>query len=109
MITKPLLMVRWVDSTTPRLGWIRLVEWEGAGSLDCVSVGYLIADNEKSITVAPHLAYPEDEENCQGSGIIVIPRPAIISISELTCCSDAAAYVAPDRSSDHQEFVPIRS
>ena len=30
----PLVLVRWVDSTSPRMGWIRLSEWGGVGSGD---------------------------------------------------------------------------
>ena len=79
----PLVLVRWVDSTSPRMGWIRLSEWGGVGSLECVSAGYLIAEDERSKTIAPHLAYPEDAEQCMGNGIIVIPTAAIVSVDRL--------------------------
>ena len=75
-----LVRVRWVDSTSPRMGWLRLSEWEGVGSLECVSVGYIIAEDEKSKTIAPHLAYPDDADQCQGNGIITIPCGAIVSV-----------------------------
>ena len=110
--TWPLVLVRWVDSTAPRGCWIRLAEWEGPGSLDCVSVGYLIRDDGKSKSLAPHLAYPDDAEQCQGSGIIVIPVQAILACEILTVSSsrigsghghiDAlTAYAARDHSVDH--------
>ena len=66
------------------MGWISLAERPEIGSLECVSVGYVIAEDEKSKTIAPHLAYPEDDANVQGNGIIVIPRAAILSTELLT-------------------------
>jgi hypothetical protein len=80
----PLVRVRWVDSTSPRMGWIKISAWESVGSLECVSVGYLIAEDERCKTIAPHLAYPDDSEQCQGNGIIVIPTGAIVSVEPLT-------------------------
>jgi hypothetical protein len=80
----PLVRVRWVDSTSPRMGWISLNDLPEIGSLECVSVGYVIAQDERSQTIAPHLAYPDDEANAQGNGIIVIPRAAIISMDVLS-------------------------
>lgn len=98
----PLLLVRWVDSTSPRSGWIRLQKWEGVGSLECVSVGYLISEEANALTLAPHLAYPDDPEQCQGNGIITIPRGAVISAERLTAPCGAAC-AAPGRSSDRPE------
>jgi hypothetical protein len=107
----PLVRVRWVDSSSPRVGWVRLSEWEGVGSLDCVSVGYLIHEDERQKTLAPHLAYPDDAEQCQGNGIIVIPLGAIVSVEALISSRNVAppphpsACAAPDHSSDRPESV----
>jgi hypothetical protein len=83
----PLVRVRWVDSSSPRAGWLRLAEWAGLGSLECVSVGYVIDEDETQKTIAPHIAYPDDEERCQGNGIIVIPVRAIVSVETLISSS----------------------
>lgn len=80
----PLVRIRWLDSSSPRCGWIRLEDWEGVGSLECVSVGYLISERDGAKAIAPHLAYPDDSEQCQGNGIIVIPDGAVVSIEALT-------------------------
>jgi hypothetical protein len=79
----PLVCVRWVDSTSPRQGWLAVQDWQGVGSQECVSVGFLIAHDKKTKTIAPHLAYPDDEAQCQGNGIIVIPSAAITSTEYL--------------------------
>jgi len=50
------------------MGWVRIAEWEGVGSLECVSVDYLIAEDERSRTIAPHLAYPEDGISARVTG-----------------------------------------
>lgn len=104
-----MVRVRWVDSTSPRMGWVRLTEWEGVGSLECESVGYLIAEDAHSKTIAPHLAYPDDGEQCQGNGIIIIPMQAILEIQQLTTCTNcacASADAAADRSSGHLKCEP---
>ena len=102
----PLVKVCWVDSTSPRMGWVNIAEWEGVGSLDCVSVGYLIAEDEKTKTIAPHLAYPEDDEQCQGNGIITIPSAAILSMEQLsTNVSSSSVCAVQDRFSGHPESV----
>jgi hypothetical protein len=82
----PMVRIRWRDSTSPR-GWQPLSEWKGVGSLECVSVGYLYADNDESKTIIPHFSYPDDDDNRQGNGIMVIPTGAIISIECLTVTS----------------------
>ena len=78
----PLVRVRWLDSTAPR-GWQPLADWRGAGTLECISVGYLYAEDEISKTVIPHFAYPAEESNRQGGGIMIIPAGAILSIERL--------------------------
>lgn len=100
----PLVLVRWVDSSSPRMGWQRLSEWKDAGSLECVSVGYIIAEDERSKTIAPHLAYLDDPEQCQGNGIITIPCGAIVSVEPLV--TDASACEASGRSVDRPESAP---
>lgn len=77
-----LVLVRWLDSAAPR-GWQNLGEWQGLGSLDCVSVGFLLSQNAEAVTLMPHVAYPDDEEQRQGNGIMVIPAGAVTSIEAL--------------------------
>ena len=80
----PLVRIRWVDSSSPRMGWTLVSEWEGVGSLECISVGYVINEDDQQKTIAPHLAYPDEPDRCQGNGIIVIPRKAILAVEALT-------------------------
>ena len=96
--TLTLVRVRWLDSSSPRMGWTKISEWSGVGSLECISVGYIIAEDDKQKTIAPHLAYPDEPELCQGNGIIVIPLGAIVSVENLTTFSQVCE--GQDRSVD---------
>jgi hypothetical protein len=100
----PIVVIRWIDSASPQNGWVRLQDWEGVGSLECISVGYLIKDEDGTKTIAPHIAYPDDPAQCQGNGIIVIPDQAVLSVDKLTSFSMVpSACVPAERSSDRLE------
>ncbi len=79
----PLVRIVWLDSVNPTADWHRLSEWRGLGSQECVSVGYLIGDERDSKTIAPHVAFPDEEENCQATGIMIIPTGAVLRIESL--------------------------
>ena len=70
--------------------------------MECVSVGYLVRDEDGKKTIAPHIAYPDDEEQSQANGIMVIPDQAVLSVQRLICLSSLACE-AEVHSSDHQE------
>jgi hypothetical protein len=94
----PLVCVRWLDSSSPN-GWHRLKTWGGVHSMDCVSVGYLIEEDDRSKTIAPHIAFPGELENRQGAGIMVIPAGAIVSVETLSAASRERAGAVAGRSS----------
>jgi hypothetical protein len=94
----PLVRIVWRDSSSPR-GWQTLKDWGGLHSLECESVGYLIAEDHQSKTVVPHIAYPLEEENRQGSGIMVIPAGCIVSVERLVTCSSSRVCGVAGRSS----------
>jgi hypothetical protein len=79
----PLVMIYWLDSCDIA-GWKRLDSWPGVRTLQCVSVGYLIGEDAHSKTISPHLAYPDDETNTSGAGIMVIPTRAITKLTVLS-------------------------
>ena len=86
----PLVLVRWLDSSVPR-GWQNLADWPGVSSLECVSVGFLFAEDKLSKTIIPPFAYPEDEVNRLGSGVLIIPAGCIVSIEKLSVTSACSA------------------
>jgi len=79
----PLVLVVWLDSCAPSSDWHGVVDWNGLGSLECVSVGYLIAEDATSRTIAPHLAYVDEPKDTKACGIMVIPRGATVSLKVL--------------------------
>ena len=104
-----LVLVRWIDSAAPDTGWIRLREYTGVGSMQCLSVGYLIRDDDGRKTIAPHIANPDDEEQRQGTGLMVIPDQAVLSVERLICPSSEPVCVAPVHSFGHEESEPPSS
>ncbi len=75
-------MIHWLDSCDVS-GWKRLSEWQGVRSLECVSVGFVIAEDATTKTVASHIAYPADDDS-QATGIMVIPVAAITKTTVLS-------------------------
>jgi hypothetical protein len=99
---RPLVRVTWLDSASPSADWHSLSEWEGLGSLECVSVGYVIAEDDKAKTIAPHVAYPDEEANCKVCGIMIIPAGAILSIELLGVIPSARASARTSASSSRR-------
>jgi hypothetical protein len=51
--------------------------------LKCVSVGFLLRDDEEAKVLAPKMADVENELNIQASGITTIPTSCVTKISNL--------------------------
>lgn len=75
---RSLWLVRWRDSHTSH-GWRdqKEVDHEPA---PCITVGYVIHDTKKSITLAQSL---QDDNTGNVNGCMVIPRSCITSIRRL--------------------------
>jgi hypothetical protein len=102
----PLVLVPWLDSAAPDANWISLRDYQGIKTLECISVGYLVHEEGGRKTIAPHIAYPDDEEQRQGNGLMVIPDQAILSMERLICLSSASSVCeAEEHSSGHPECV----
>ena len=80
----PLVMIEWVDSIRPESSWVHLADVEHRPPLTCVSVGWLIKDNDDVKALAPNMGGLEDESNVQACGIIRIPTKCILHITRLT-------------------------
>jgi hypothetical protein len=77
-----LVAVEWVDSAQPVSAWQWADDYEMPQIVVCVSVGYLIAETEDAIALAPNLG-DIGRERVQASGIIRLPRAAVRKISYL--------------------------
>lgn len=77
-----LVLVEWEDSARPIPDWQWIEDYSLPETILCRSVGYLIADTDKAIALAPNLG-DITQERVQACGIIRIPRRAIIRMSEI--------------------------
>jgi len=72
-----LVIVEWVDSHITS-GWSR--EKQDDEPQTCVSVGWVVAENERALSVSPHISI---EETPQRNGTMTIPKCSIKRIGEL--------------------------
>ena len=78
----PLVLIEWVDSAQPLGRWLLLSDYERQDAIQCVSVGWLIQDDDLK-ALAPNMGEAHDPDNIQASGIIRIPACAVIRIVRL--------------------------
>lgn len=67
--------VHWVDSLSGT-GWTLTEDYKCDNAVDCFTIGILIDDGEKSVTLAQNIGF-EPEQFCN---TITIPRCAVKSI-----------------------------
>ncbi|MBL8548857.1 MAG: hypothetical protein JNJ73_02650 [Hyphomonadaceae bacterium] len=71
-----LVAVEWEDSARPISAWQWVDDYEMPQIIHCVSVGYLIAETDEALALAPNLG-DVGRPRVQASGIIRIPRSAV--------------------------------
>ncbi|MET4364287.1 hypothetical protein ABIB06_004886 [Bradyrhizobium sp. LB8.2] len=80
-----LVRIEWVDSGQPIPGWQWLSEVQARSAHKCVSVGFLVQDDEQTKVLAPNLSASNGAEDWdQASGLFTIPTVAITKIEKLT-------------------------
>jgi hypothetical protein len=77
-----LVRVEWEDSARPIEAWQWVDDYKLPEIVNCISVGYLIAESKQAIALAPNLGDIQ-RERIQASGIIRIPRSAVRRLIEL--------------------------
>lgn len=86
-----LVLIEWVDSGQPIPGWQWLADLDPRRAHKCVSVGFLVQDDEQTKVLAPNLGSSNgDEEWDQASGLFTIPTAAVTKIERLTSSSISA-------------------
>lgn len=73
-----LVLIEWEDSAQPIAQWQRLEDMELGGIVRCVSVGWLVVDDEEKKVLAPNMG--GGEHNLQACGVIQIPARSITRI-----------------------------
>ena len=71
------LVVEWIDSAQPIGTWMFLDNMPRMEVIECVSVGWLVAETDKVLMLAPNLGDVESEGYAQASGFIRIAKSAV--------------------------------
>ena len=74
-----LVHVRWIDARGAHSEWQELEDLREGRPCLCISVGYVLADDKERMHIVPHLC----DRPKQGCGDMVIPKSAIIKITDL--------------------------
>jgi hypothetical protein len=89
-----LVLIEWVDSGQPIPGWQWLSDLDPRRAHKCVSVGFLVQDDENTKVLAPNLGSSNgDEDWDQASGLITIPAAAVMKLEKLTSVSSAGETI----------------
>lgn len=80
-----LVLVDWQDSVAQSGEWESLEKAEAPPALVCRSVGWLVAEGDETILIAPHVHDAIDELRTvfSGSGCMIIPQRAVVRIVDL--------------------------
>jgi hypothetical protein len=78
-----LFKVEWVDASRLSNGWMDLSDIPDPYNHKCVSVGFLVSSNKKSIVLVPTIADLEHPGNEHTYGGMMIPRLAILKKTRL--------------------------
>jgi hypothetical protein len=116
----PMVRVEWEDSSRVN-GWMNLKELLGRRYMRCVTVGFLVRDDEGEVIVVAN--FDGDEEWPEVSGGMVIPRSAVRKVeylrrrpeldegndggSELASPGVASGYSEPIVSFDYTTILPL--
>ena len=79
----PLVLVEWLDSSRVGEGWVDLADIAEPNPSKCVSIGFLVRENEKGKVLVPTVADVEHEQNRHTHGGIMIPACSILSQRQL--------------------------
>ena len=77
-------MIEWEDSAQPIPAWSYLASFEAPGTIRCVSVGWMIHDDDQMKALAPNMGAIDDENSVQVSGVIQIPTRCVLKTTALS-------------------------
>jgi len=87
-IDKYMVLVEWADSRQPTNEWARIGDSDPRDFCRCYSVGFVVQDDQNVIALAANVA--DVEEEAQATGIIVIPRVAVLKRTVISCSAPAS-------------------
>jgi hypothetical protein len=72
-----LALIEWLDSVQPISHWMLLSDAPVPEIIQCVSVGWVIAETKDVLMLAPNIGDIQSGGTAQASGIIRIPTAAV--------------------------------
>lgn len=84
-----LVLVEWLDSTQPTSNWCFLSDAPELETIECVSVGWIIQENEKVLMLASNIGDYESGDGAQCCGCIRIPKVSITRTVRLSEGTDS--------------------
>jgi hypothetical protein len=97
-----LYLITWRDAFGCSPEWSELPDILRRKSIECVSIGWIIAKNEKSITLVPHVTTHIEGQNTQYCGDMTIPRSAIESVQNVSLMQKRLEAVVASARKDHE-------
>lgn len=73
----PLVLIEWQDSAQPVPGWRYLEDKPALEVVECVSVGWMVGENEQVVMLAPNIGDFHSGDSAQASGFIRVPKKAV--------------------------------
>jgi hypothetical protein len=80
----PLVLIEWVDASRLSDGWIDVGAIPEPYPHRCVTVGFLLSENETGKVLVPTIADLDHPTNSHSYGGMMIPASAIVSERQLT-------------------------
>jgi hypothetical protein len=77
-----LVKVEWEDSARPTSAWGWIDDYERLEAVECISVGFLIAQTDRALAIAANIG-DVTRDRIQASGIIQIPTCSVRRLVEL--------------------------
>jgi hypothetical protein len=75
----PLLVIQWVDACRLNSGWMDFTDIPDPYAHMCVSVGFLVSENENAKILVPTIGDTQHPANSHTYGGMMIPKSSIIS------------------------------
>ncbi len=68
-MTTKLVLLHWKDAVTPTQGWTDINELE-TELAECVSVGFVVEENDETITIVSHMTGDKEGTDIDGSLVL---------------------------------------
>lgn len=76
-----LVLIEWSDSRQPTNAWVHITDIGKRKPVECVSVGFLIQDDDDVKVLAANIG--DVDEEMQATGVITIPTVAVHAVKPL--------------------------